>query len=107
MMIEWNYPKTVEEAVRRLMAQLPLKDKVYIAGLDRKDLYLLHISLESSIMQEFGLWTGNKELIESCRVVSGRDDLSADQGSGVIIEALWRELQKTHALRLVEKGERG
>jgi len=77
-MIDWNYPKTVDEAVERLASELPLKDKVYIASLGREQLYLLHISLASHIRQEFGLWSGNKELIESCRVVSGVHDLTAD-----------------------------
>ena len=104
-MIGWNYPKSVHEAVDRLASALPLKDRVYIAGLNREELYLLHISLGSSIMQEYGLWTGNHALIESCRTVSGIDDLTADQGAGVIIEALWEELRRTHALRVVESKE--
>ena len=90
-MIGWNYPKSAHEAVDRLASALPLKDRVYIAGLNREELYLLHISLGSSIMQEHGLWTGNNALIESCRAVSGIDDLTADQRQGVPV-TYWNPL---------------
>jgi hypothetical protein len=103
-MVDWNYPKTVEEAVERLVGELSLKDRVYIASLAREDLYLIQISLRSHIGQELGLWSGNKDLIESCRIVSGSRELRAEHCPEVILEALWRKLRKTHTLRAVEKG---
>lgn len=65
---------------------------------------MLHISLGSHIRQEYGLWSRNRELIESCRAFSGNDDLTGDQGSTVIIEALWTTLRETYALRVVKDG---
>ena len=103
-MVDWNYPKTVDQAVERLVSDLPLKDRVYIANLAKEDLYLIHISLRSHIGQELGLWGGNRDLIESCRGVSGSSQLRADDCPAVILEALWRKLRKTHILRAVEKG---
>ncbi len=38
-MINWNYPKTVDQAVERLILDLSLKDRVYIANLAQEDLY--------------------------------------------------------------------
>ena len=102
-MVDWNYPETVDEAVERLISELPLKDKVYIANLAHEDLYLLHISLRSYVGQEFGLWTGNKALIGSCRMASGSNELNPEQCSEVILDALWRKLRETHALRVAEK----
>jgi hypothetical protein len=103
-MVDWNYPKTVDQAVERLLSDLSLKDRVYISNLSREDLYLIHISLRSHIGQELGLWSGNSELIESCRIISGSSQLGADQCPTVILEALWRRLRETHTLRAVEKG---
>ena len=40
IIVGWNYPETVDEAVERLLSELPLKDKVYIASLAHKDLCL-------------------------------------------------------------------
>ncbi|NIR13377.1 MAG: hypothetical protein GWN86_05280 [Desulfobacterales bacterium] len=101
-MVDWNYPKTVDQAVERLLSDLSLKDRVYIANLAKEDLYLIHISLRSHIGQELGLWSGNKALIESCRVISGSSELGADQCPAVILDALWRKLRETHTLRAVE-----
>ena len=102
-MVEWHYPKSVDEAVKKLMDELPLKDRVYIAGLKQTELGLIHHMLGSHIRQDFGLFAGNLELIESCREVSGIPDLMADQVSFVIMKALWEKLKGTHALRVVKK----
>jgi len=102
-MVDWNYPKTVDQAVERLLSDLSLKDRVYIANLAKEDLYLIHISLRSLIGHELGLLSGNKDLIESCRAMSGSSELRADQWPTVILEALWMKLRDTHTLRAVEK----
>ena len=62
-MVAWNYPKSVEEAVNKLIEEMPLKDRVYIAGLEPKDLGLIHGMMGSYIRQDFGLFRGNMELI--------------------------------------------
>ncbi len=103
VMVAWNYPKSVDEAVNKLIEELPLKDRVYIAGLEKKDLGLIHGLLGSYIRQDFGLFRGNMELIESCRKVSGIRGLTADQVPLVIMKALWQRLKATHALRVVKK----
>jgi hypothetical protein len=102
-MVDWNYPKTVEEAVERLIGKLSLKDRVYIANLSQENLYLLHLSLKSYVGHELGLLAGNKDLIESCRVVCHSKGLNPDQCPAVILETLWRKLRETHKLREVEK----
>jgi len=102
-MVAWNDPRSVDEAVDRLIEELPLKDRVYIAGLEQKDLGFIHGMLGSYIRQDFGLFRGNRELIESCRKVSRMPGLTADQVPLVIMKALWKRLKKTHALRVVKK----
>ncbi len=104
-MVDWNYPKTVDQAVERLISDLSLKDRVYIANLARENLYLIHLSLRSHLGQELGLWSGNKDLIESCRAMSGSSELRADHCPEVILEALWKKLRETHAMRVVSKGD--
>jgi hypothetical protein len=104
-MNDWNQPKTVDESITRLMDELPLKYKVYIASLSREELTLIYPSFKSRIGQDYGLYSGNRKLIRSCRAVSGNDDFAADQCMAFIIEALWRQLQKTHTLRLLENKE--
>jgi hypothetical protein len=71
-MTDWNQPETVDESITRLMDELPLKYKVYIASLSREELNLIYPSFKSRIGQEYGLYTGNRKLIQSCLAVSGK-----------------------------------
>jgi hypothetical protein len=104
-MVDWNYPKTVEEAVARLKGELSLRDRVYIANLTQENLYLLHISLKAYVGQELGLLAGNVELIESCRIVSHSKELNPEHCLAVILKALWEDLRETHVLRVVGSEE--
>lgn len=101
--IGWGYPKTLEEAVEKLISEMPLKDRVFVAGLGFERLNLVELALGSYVRQNLGLWTGNTELIESCRAYSGRPSLTADQGATIILQALWKRLRETHVLRLMKE----
>ena len=70
--------------------------------MDEEDLVDLHFSLGAYIRNEFGLWSGNGQLIEDCRRVSMDQYLHPDQASSVIIRELWKQLRKTHQLRVVK-----
>jgi hypothetical protein len=94
--------KTVSEAVELLLSQLPLKDRTEIASMDEEDLVDLHFSLGAYIRNEFGLWFGNRQLLDDCRTVSMDQYLHPDQASSVIIRELWKRLRKTHRLRAIK-----
>jgi hypothetical protein len=96
-----NIPKTVDEAVQRLISDLSLKDKTTIANMDEVDLINLHFSLGLSIRNKF-LYPRNEQLLESCRFVSKDKYLHWDQASTVIIKRLWEKLKGTHKLRAVK-----
>jgi len=95
-------PKTVKEAVNRLIGELPLKDKTTIANIAENDLATLQFSLGTYIGREFGIWSGNRELLDSCELVSGDIYLHPDFAPTVIIVELWNRLQQTHRLRVVK-----
>ena len=67
-----------------------------------KDLSTLHLHLGSFIRNEFGLWSENNELMESCQYISGEEDLHDDDASKLIIEELWKRLQKMPDLKMVK-----
>lgn len=94
-------PKTVNEAVERLISDLSLKYKTAIANMDEDDLIKLHFSLGLSIRNTF-LHPRNEQLLESCRFLSQDKYLHWDQAPAVIIKALWERLRETHKLRIVE-----
>ena len=95
-------PKTVEEAVNRLLDELSLKDRTIISNLSEYELINFHINLGEYIRNEFGLWSGNKDLISSCCTIAKMDKIHEDTASTLIIEALWKRLIETHKLRVVK-----
>jgi hypothetical protein len=94
-------PETVNEAVERLLSELPLKDKTTIAKMDEDDFVDLHFSLGLGIRNKF-LYPENEKLLESCRLVSKDKYLHIDQASSVIIKELWKRMKKSHKIRVVK-----
>lgn len=82
-------PQTVAEAVALLLAELKAEDKAHIRAMKKDDLIDLHFSLGMYIRNHLGLWQGNEALLADC----GR--IHPDDASGVILEALWAELQRS------------
>jgi len=58
----------------------------------------VHFALGYQIRHEFGLWTGNDALLESCRILSGDKNLHVDDASMLIVKALWEKVQKSNIL---------
>lgn len=85
---EW--PKTLDEAVKRLLAELSKKEKKALKETKEDDLIMLHHGFGTDIRNVFGLWDGNEELLKSC----GGEWIHPDSASMVIIEAAWRRLQQ-------------
>lgn len=95
-------PKTVEDAIGQLIAEMPLKAKTTIANMTEAELVALNMSLGRYIKDKYGLISGNEELMDSCRLKSGGHRIREDDAATVIIHQLWQKLQKTHRLRVVK-----
>jgi hypothetical protein len=96
-----DLPKTADEAVKRLITELSLKDKTTISNMDEADLINLHFSLGLSIRNRF-LYPRNEKLLESCRQEAMDKYLHWDQASAVIIKRLWKKLKRTYKLRVLK-----
>jgi hypothetical protein len=96
---EEKQPQSVEEAVDRLHANMGLNDEILLATMNEEDLIDAHFALGHHIRHEFGLWTGNDALLESCRIVAGDKNLHIDDASMVIINALWEKVKKSNILK--------
>ena len=95
-------PQSVSEAVEDLISKLTLKDKTKIANLSRSELPGLQLSLGAYIKEQFGLLSGNQELVKSCRSASNEKIQHAEDAATVIMNALWQTLQQTHKLRVIK-----
>jgi hypothetical protein len=95
-------PLTVDQAVERLISELSLKFKTTIANMAEVELGALHETIGEYIRNEFGLWSGNKDLMISCFFFAKSDKITADDASSIIIKELWKRLRESHRLRVVE-----
>lgn len=94
-----KHPKNVKEAVQIIKKDLSKKEILYISKLKKDDLCELHFSLGMSIRNEFGLWGGNKELLDDCGLIDANTGEPysgpiGDMASEHIIEKLWKEVRK-------------
>jgi len=80
-------PKTVDEAVNRLISVLDNEHKLVIAAMQEEDLIDLHFSLGTVIRNAFGLHDQDNPLLKSLGYFVHPDDVSM-----VIINALWKKL---------------
>ena len=94
-------PKTVKQAVDRLIDELSLKDGTTLSNLAEDELVNLHGTLGEYILNEFGFGAGNEDLMASCRKIAKAERLHEDTASAIIIEELWKRLKDTHKLRVV------
>ncbi len=97
-----SMPSSVDEAVERLIQEMPLKDKVVMAGLKEHDLIHQFGSLDIYIRNYYGLSAGNEKLMQSCRELGGPKKLDTDEAVFLIIKKFWEALKKTHAIRRVK-----
>lgn len=97
-----NLPRSVEEVVQILYVDLSLRDKVTMASLSEGELNSsVYLALAKTIRKEFGLYTGNEELIASCLSYLGKEYDAYEDPAMVIIKELWKKIKKKHHLRLV------
>ncbi len=83
------WPKSIEEAVNKLITSLPDSTKQDLKNTLEDNLCLYHFSLGLYIRKKFGLADGNTELLKSC----GFESMSADDASMKILKVLWEQLQ--------------
>lgn len=94
-------PRTLADAVDRLMKVLPLKDKVTIANMGADEIAGLSTTLGRYVQKQFGIWDGNRDLMQSCMQTTNRKHLGDEEIAALIIDHLAQELKKTHVLRVL------
>ena len=94
-------PVSVDEAVSQIVIEMPLKDRVKIANMERNDLESLNSTLGNYIERRIFKKDVDGKLFASCLSVSGKNKLDGSGAVFVIIKKLWEKLQKTHRMRIV------
>ena len=94
-------PRTLDQAVDKLVSELPLKFKAKMANMSENNLVDLRLTLGIHIRNAFRLDAGNQDLLESCRDMAQDKYLHHSQAPYIIIKRLWQRLRETHRLRVV------
>jgi hypothetical protein len=84
---EW--PATLDEAVAKILDGMKDQDRALVRATPRDGLIRFHHGWGTGIRNTFGLWGGNRALLDACG--GGHPD----DASMVIIEAVWERLQGT------------
>jgi len=101
-----SQPTTVQSVVNLLFEDISLRDRVVLASLSEEEFdSRVYLSMAKIIRKEFGLYSGNDELLQSCYSYLGTQYDSFEDPAMVIIKELWKRVRKGHNLRLVEKNE--
>ncbi len=98
-------PRTVEEVVDILYLDLKLRDKVILASLSENELETsVYLALAKTIRKEFGLYSGNGELLASCSSLLGTTYDRYEDPAMVIVKELWKKIKQKHQLRIFKSS---
>jgi hypothetical protein len=100
--IRLDQPKTVDEAVDQIIAEMPLSDKVTVAKGSEKQFISLKHTLGMYLRNQLRHKPVNKELMEDCQAKSGIEGLDEGEATTVILRELWKRLRETQKLRIVK-----
>jgi hypothetical protein len=87
---EW--PRTCDEAVSWVVNHLDAESTEIVRNTPRDELIKFHHGWGTGIRNNFGLWRGNRELLESCLALEPGTQYHPDSVSMIIIERTWDRL---------------
>jgi len=93
------WPTTINDAVELMIDTMSEIDKMEVLNSKKEELYRFHYSLGMLICGWFGLYNGNKALLEAC-ALTRKSEIERllflndpEEAAGVIMEAIWKRLQ--------------
>jgi hypothetical protein len=84
-----KWPMTVEATVKDILSSMSEQSRKTIRDTPEGDLIMFHRGWGTGIRNHYGLWRGNRSLLENA---CGKG-CHPDEASMVIIKAVWRRLQ--------------
>jgi hypothetical protein len=84
-------PRTVDEVADLLISDLPPQHMATLSGLSENEFVRLYDSVANYVLDEFKVWTGNDDLLESC--MNQVDDANQTTDPAMIIlRRVWQKL---------------
>ena len=86
-----SLPRTVDAVADLLIADLPPKEMATLSRMSENDFLRLYNSVAQYVLDEFRVWTGNDDLLESCLDrVSDKEDMT--DPAMIILRRVWQKL---------------
>jgi len=94
----------IDTLISDIIAEIPLGDMVRFANLAEDEVQVLEAVLGKFINYRLEKLDEqvNEDLLNECRMRSGDESLDNAGAAGFILTKLWKRLQETHKLRIVE-----
>ncbi|MDY0131354.1 MAG: hypothetical protein RBR53_01680 [Desulforegulaceae bacterium] len=92
---------SVQSVVEDLLSTLPLRDRVLISKMNETELPDLLLVFGITILSKY-YWPKNNFLLNDCIEISGKKNLEEFEIAEVIIKSLWKNLRKTHKIRILK-----
>ncbi len=86
-----SLPRTVDEVADLLIADLPPQQMGTLSGMTENDFVRLYDSVANYVLEEFKIWTGNDELLESCMDQVSEKAITTDPAM-IILRRVWQKL---------------
>jgi hypothetical protein len=86
-----NLPRTVDEVADLLISDLPPQEMATLSGMTENDFVRLYDSVANYVLDEFKVWTGNEDLLESCLDQVSTEDQNTDPAM-IILRRVWQKL---------------
>ena len=86
-----SLPQTVDEVADLLIADLPPKEMVTLSNMGEFEFLRLYNSVAQYVLDEFKVWTGNDELLQSCLDKVSNSDDDTDPAM-IILRRVWQKL---------------
>lgn len=99
--VKEDFPQTLEESIKLLCCDLPLRTRAFIAKLEPYNIHMLYFTLMEYIRHRVGFDTENTGLLKACSRRAG-DACTIEDAVMVILKQLKQDLETDHILRPVK-----
>ena len=84
-------PRSVDEVADLLISDLPPNEMVTLSTMAESDFLRLYDSVAQYVLDEFKIWTGNEDLLESCMASVSGVGQDTDPAM-IILRRVWQKL---------------
>ena len=96
----FRIPRTVDEAAEILISGLSANHQQALSQMSDEELDRFCESIASYILDDFGLWSGNEDLLQSCYESPSKTGQTRDP-AGIILRRVREKLQDTAGIFII------